>query len=168
MARAALNQVPTSRIEWVDGIPGVASPADRFLEAMTPDRTLYDQLVLATRALRHDPGCIDALRLLAANHPDDNARLRLLQDAVKAGDALWGPVAANHGDRVQWWVWTATRPWMRAIAELGEAHFQADNTQASMWCFERLLRLNPDDHQNIRGRLEHLNDDVEILELGFR
>ena len=168
MARVALNEVPTSRIEWVDGIPEVVSPADRFLEAMTPERTYYDQMVLALRGLRHDPGCIDALRLLAVNQLDNKDRLRLLQIAVKAGDALWGPVAAEYVDRTQLWVWAATRPWMMAIAELGEAHLEADNTQAAKWCYERLLRLDPQDHQNIRGALEHLRDNVEILEMSFR
>lgn len=93
---------------------------------------LQDKIFLASRALRQDSCCIEALRLLAA-YSDGNRHLRLLQEAVKAGVRLLMPVADKYGPHAQWWDWTATRPWMHAILELGEAHADRDNTLAARW-----------------------------------
>lgn len=167
MAYAALSELPTSRIEWHSDGPRIISKAEPFLLRIPQAPKLEDKLFLASRALRHDPGCIEALRLLAA-YSDGNRQLRLLQEAVKAGDRLWMPVADQYGPHAQWWDWTATRPWMHAILELGEAHADRDNTLAARWCFQRLLELNPTNHQGIERYLERLQDHVEIMEMGYR
>ncbi|WP_431271747.1 tetratricopeptide repeat protein [Dankookia sp. P2] len=53
-----------------------------------------------------------------------------------------------------WWGFVGTQPYMHAIAALGGLHSEMGNDQAARWCYERLLRMNPDDDQRIRDRLE--------------
>ncbi len=165
--QTALNESSTSHIEWRLDVPRVVSKADPFLLRIPQMPKIEDKFFLATRALRQDPGCIEALRLLAA-YSEGNHQLRLLQGAVKAGDTLWMPVAEEYGCHARWWDWAATRPWMHAILELGEAHAERDNTLAAKWCFQRLLDLNPANHQGVERYLERLQDNVEVMEIGYR
>src|SRR4051794_10657305 len=103
----------------------VSSPADPFVERMEEVDDLYDQVVLATRALRHDPGCIEAHLMLAAHSKDAETRFRHLRAAVGTGDALWAPVARDMGREMTWWGFAGTRPYMRAVQALGLAHLEA-------------------------------------------
>jgi hypothetical protein len=146
----------TARI--VDGIlgPRIESPADPFVERMEEEADGRDRLVLAARALRHDPGCIEAHLLLAECAPNDALRLRHLQAAVRSGRHLWDPVEVRYGDDLCWWGFPGTRPYMRAIHALSEAHLAAGNEAAARWGFERLLSMNPYDNQSVRYSMESL------------
>ena len=142
-------------------LPGlyVGSPADRFVDAME-DADDRDRAVLAARALRHDPGCIEA-RLVLAEHAGSEQDVFLhLGKAVEAGDAMWTPVAAAMGDELTWWGFAGTRPYMLAIAALGQAHLSAGDTGPARECFERLLAMNPNDNQGIRYLIEEMDGPV--------
>ena len=138
----------------------VESPADRFVEAMEDarhDRRTGDLLVLAMRAIRHDPGCIEARLTLAEQSRDSETRQRHLTKAVETGELLWTPVAERLGDGMTWWGFSGTRPYMRAVAALGHAHLDAGNETATRTCFERLLAMSPNDNQGIRYLVQELD-----------
>jgi hypothetical protein len=147
---------PTAKI--VDGAlgPHVVSPADAFLERM--EETDEPELLgaLASRALRRDPACIEAHLAAASLCADRSLAIRHLGAAVTAGEKLWRPVAEARGKDMCWWGWPGTRPYMRALHALGEAHLEQGNSQAARWCFERLLAMNPHDSQGVRFSMEEM------------
>ncbi|MBI5162349.1 MAG: hypothetical protein HY985_00435 [Magnetospirillum sp.] len=134
----------------------VESPADKFIERLANEKNPQSRLILATSALRHDPGCIEALCYLADHAKDSQYAVDLLRKAVDAGQQLWGAVAYEYGDEMTWWGFAATRPYMRAIQALGETHHEMGNDIAARECFERLLEMNPHDNQGIRFLLAGL------------
>lgn len=140
----------------------VVSPADRFVEAMEDareERRNEDLLILAVRAIRHDPGCIEARLALAEHSRDRETRHRHLTKAVETGEFLWTPVAERLGDDMTWWGFPGTRPYMRAVAALGHAYLADGDETAARACFDRLLAMNPNDNQGIRYLVQEL--DVE-------
>lgn len=151
--------VPTAEVrEGIDG-PCVTGPADPFVARMA-ERDVRERIILACRALRHDAGCIEAHLLLAAYAPNHATSLQHLQAAVRSGNEFWEPVAERYGANMAWWGFVDTQPYMRAIAALGGLHSETGNDQAARWCYERLLRMNPDDDQRIRDRLEAMGPTV--------
>lgn len=130
----------------------VVSPADRFVDAMV-EAFGFDRLVLATRAIRHDPGCIEARIELAEHARDIPTRLRHLEAAVTAGEWLWSAAAEDDAD-LTWWEDVGTRPYMRALHALGLAYREAGRLHESLACFTRLLVMNPGDQQGIRFLLD--------------
>lgn len=135
----------------------VDSPADRFVEAIEEEPKPYVRMVLATRALRHDPGCIEAHLEMAAYLDDNDARMAHLGKAIETGEHLWQPVAAAEGGDLDWWLVSATRPYMRAIHAMGVLHKENGKTEEARKCFEQLLDMNPNDNQRIRKLVAELN-----------
>lgn len=138
----------------------VVSPADRFVEAMETareERRTEDLLILAVRAIRHDPGCIEARLALAEHSRDRETRQRHLTKAVETGELLWTPVAERLGDDMTWWGFSGTRPYMRALGALGHAHLDDGDEAAARACFDRLLAMNPNDNQGIRYLVQELD-----------
>lgn len=143
----------------------VESPANRFVEAMEDardDRRTEDLLVLAVRAIRHDPGCIEARLTLAEHSRDRETRQRHLGKAVETGELLWAPVAERLGDDMTWWGFSGTRPYMRAVAALGHAHLDDGNETEARACFDRLVAMNPNDNQGIRYLIEELDAEATM------
>lgn len=138
----------------------VDSPADRFVEAME-DAEGGDRVILATRAVRHDPGCIEARLVLAEHARDEHALFRHLEKAVESGELMWAPVAEAMGADLAWWGDAGTRPYMRAIAALGQAHLRTGDDASARACFDRLLAMNPRDNQGIRYLVEKMDDVAE-------
>jgi hypothetical protein len=155
--RDLVSDAPTTG-NIVDSMMGpyVESPADPFVERMEEETDDFDRVLLASRALRHDPGCIDAHLLLAACAPSEARRLRHLEIAVRTGEGLWKPYAASMGDDMCWWGFFGTRPYMRAIHALGLAYLEVGKEDRARRCFERLLRMNPHDNQGVRFSMERL------------
>jgi hypothetical protein len=136
----------------------VVSPADPFLEVMQ-GADGFDLVCLATRAIRRDPGCIDARLVLAGYSQDLSTRLRHLEAAVAAGEWLWTPVAERIDSDLCWWGDIDTRPYMRAVQALGLALQEAGCADQSRACFDRLLTMNPNDDQGIRYLIDDPNRD---------
>ncbi len=88
----------------------VDSPADSFVEAIEEEPKAYIRMVLATRALRHDPGCIEGHLEMAAYLDDNDTRLAHLSKAIETREHLWQPVDAARGGNLEWWLVSATRP----------------------------------------------------------
>lgn len=159
MGNLAGNFTTTARIEHGPRGPHIVSAANPFVARMHEVEGTQpgDALMLATRALRHDPGCIEALVFLSHRTKTFDLRLEHLQTAVDAGDHLWRTTADELGEAMAWWDIPATRPYMLAIQELGDAHAEIGNTVAARWCYERLLRMNPNDDQGIAASFDELD-----------
>ncbi len=117
-----------------------ALETDSFEEAL---RLVHD-------ALKLDPDCTDALRLMAslAPMPLDN-RILLMRDVVERAER-------NMGERFieertgSFWSTVSTRPYMRAKQHLGELLAEAGNLEGATAVFEQMLDLNPTDNQGMR------------------
>lgn len=143
------RQGPGARV--VIGVhgPSVSGPANRYVKAL---KSVFDEKprrALAKLALSYDPQCIEAHVALGQLAPTVEARLVHMTAAVAAGDAIWRPVAARYGDRMNWFGFEGVRPYREAIHELGDAHGELGDRQAARWCYLRLLRMNPVEDKDV-------------------
>jgi len=115
--------------------------------------TGFDRLVLATRALRKNPDCIEANLEIACANDDPARRLQFLERAVQAGDRLWARAAWTAGADGLWNPEPATRAWLEAIKILGVTLGHVGDHDRQRECFERLVVLDP---TNELGAADHL------------
>jgi hypothetical protein len=130
----------------------VRGPDRPYVEAMLPERG-FDRLLLATRALRKNPDCIEANLEIACANDDPARRLHFLEKAVQAGDLLWARIASFAGADGLWNPEPATRPWLEAIKILGVTLGHVGDHDRQRECFERLAVLDP---TNELGAADHL------------
>ena len=119
----------------------VVSLADPYVRRMH-EETGESLLILAACALRKDPTCIEAHLLLSENTHDEASRMQHLKAAVRAGDYLWGQVAAENGP-LMCWKNPGMRPYLRAIQGLGDAFASTGNNAAAEFCYRRLESFGP-------------------------
>jgi len=105
---------------------------------------------LATRALRLDPDCVDALVVMTeldARTPRE--RIEGLQKAVAAGEQSLGAkfIRENQGN---FWLLIDTRPYMRALGMLAGALSAHGMRLDAIKVYEKMLTLNPNDNQGVR------------------
>ena len=114
-----IGSLCTARVE--PGAEGyvVVSPADPYVRRMDEEEG-EDLLILAACALRRDPTCIEAHLILSDKSHDEPTRIQHLKVAVRAGDHLWGQVAAENGP-LMCWKNPGMRPYLGAIQGLGNA-----------------------------------------------
>ena len=156
MAREFWAGKPTTARVTGDAFYYVESPAEAAVEKMENAATFRDKVMFSWVALLRDPCCVEALTFRGQHAKDPDLRLTHLKAAVKAGFELWDPVWKEEGDRMTWWGFTATRPYMRAIQALGMEHLDRGDEAAARELFEILLEMNPDDNQGIRATLENI------------
>lgn len=110
-------------------------------------------LGLVHRALKLDPACTDAQRLMVEliELEADN-RIHLLREVVSKAEASFGPefLAENTG---HFWGILETRPYMRALRALADASADAGHLEEAAQTYERMLALNPNDNQGVRYAL---------------
>ena len=141
-----------SSLSFSQGSLRQRGPADPFVAAMKRAGSREDRLVLAIRALRRDPDCIEANLVVAAACTDLDRRLAYLNIAVEAGEQLWNCVDGG----VSLSAVEGAQPWLRAIMALGEALAELGDDEAASECFDRLRALDPvDTLQSRAGRLNH-------------
>ena len=108
---------------------------------------------LAEKALKLDPGCIDAMVIRAQTR-----RLRLhayiaeLRVIVAAGERSLGEKEFREA-RGHFWGIVETRPYMRARRELAMALLGAGQLREAAAEFAAMLELNPNDNQGVRDYL---------------
>lgn len=121
-------------------------------DAMEADDVL-ESLRLATRALDLDPECTDAQRLIAGVLPEDRVnRIALMREVVATAERNLGEELFEEGAG-HFWGNIKTRPYMRALHELGEMLLAEGQTEEGIEIFERMLDLNDTDNQGIRYQL---------------
>ena len=158
MRDAPRHVAAVSRI--VDGCVGplIISSADAFVVHARHADDPASALAFIERAIERDPEHIEAHLFAATKVESFHQRMHHLQIAVEAGDRIWIPYARGRGDDMVWWDHIGTHPYMKAIRALGDCHAEVGNVQAARWCYERLLRMNPDDDQDVTASLEQLDN----------
>jgi tetratricopeptide (TPR) repeat protein len=148
-----------------------ASPATRAADQLV-DRgwditDVPHARALARQALRKDPDHVPARLLLADLEKSKPARVTLLKQAVDIAERQLGPdFFAQH----QGAFWQPTsRLFMDALQLLGECYQSIHQNDNAIATFQRLLTLNPADHQGVRYSLLiayltlHRHDEAEQL-----
>lgn len=109
---------------------------------------------LAHKALAVFPDCADAFNLLAEEADTYQESLSYYQEGVEAGRrALGEAFFANKENREHFWQILETRPYMRALANLGNMLWELDRVSEAEEIYRELLLLNPNDNQGIRYSL---------------
>ena len=134
--------------------PSIESPGDKWVEKAWEARTAATRVKHARKALSIDADCIDAYVLLSHDAATEAEAIALLREAVRVGDRLFAPVL-DHPD-MHWWGFIGTRPYMRAMHELGLALERARDLADAEEAYRRLLDLNPNDNQGVRMLLLRL------------
>jgi hypothetical protein len=104
-----------------------------------------------------DPGCVEAHLALAEASPDDKTKIRHLLLACGHGGRLWHETSLRYGDRMRWWEFLGTRPYLRAIKALGDAHLGRGELEDAQSRYQQLLRMDPADHQGAALRLAEID-----------
>ena len=107
----------------------------------------------AMLAIKLDPNCVDALRVMSQLGSDNEEELiDNLQRTVERGERALGKkfFKENVG---YFWGFLETRPYMRARAELASLLYQTGKVDEAVAHYEELLRLNPGDNQGLRYSL---------------
>lgn len=137
-----------------DPVTQPSNPADRAQEVCYQAAEVHGRrrIQLARDALRIDPDCADAYVLLAESAPLAERAIEFYQQAIAAAERKLGPdVFAN--DVGNFWMITATRPYMRAHFGLAETLAELGRNAEAIEHFSELLRLNPNDNQGARYSL---------------
>ncbi len=112
------------------------------------------RISMAHKALRISADCADAYLLLAEPHIIDNRSKAedLFRRGVAAGRRALGDTTIENLEK-EFWKDYATRPFMRAVNGLASLlqDFGEGNQAIELWL--ELLRLNPNDDQNVHLRL---------------
>lgn len=112
--------------------------------------TFEQALGLAEQAIRLDPDCVDARLILAAALTNDTEEyLDLLYRAVWAGERWLGEEYFEEC-KGRFWTVATTRPYMRALYQLGVTLMRISEEAEAVGVFEEMLELNPDDDQGAR------------------
>ena len=112
--------------------------------------SLVEALRLVNAALKLDPDCTEAQRLMVSLVPMDlDSHIRLMRETVDKAERHMGEsfIQQNTG---HFWSTVATRPYMRAKRELGELLAAAGRLADAIAVFEQVLELNPHDNQGTR------------------
>ena len=126
--------------------PCIESPAEETMMAAWEAKTPAARRKGARKALSIDLDCLDAYNLLAIEAETHAESIALLREAVSIGDRLFAPILDD--EEVHWWGFIGTRPYMRAMHNLGLALMGAGDDAEAI--FARMLKLNPNDNQGIR------------------
>jgi tetratricopeptide (TPR) repeat protein len=107
------------------------------------------QLQLARRALETCPDCADAYALLAERAVDPDRRLEYYTQALQAAERTLDPDIFEK-EAGRFWGLVETRPYMRARFGLAACLERLGRLEEAAGHYDALLRLNPNDNQNVR------------------
>ena len=112
--------------------------------------SLEEALWLANQALKLDPDCTDAQRLIVSVVPSDpRNKTDLMREVVEKAERNLG-ADFFRGNMGHFWGTVSTRPYMRALQHLGELLVETGQLPQAVEAFERMLELNPIDNQGMR------------------
>lgn len=107
---------------------------------------------LAKQALALDGGCVDAQLILAQlSGSARDGYATELEEIVSSAEASLGPMLQEEAGH--FWGILETRPYMRACLELAFALWRSGREVQACERLARMLELNPNDNQGVRGTL---------------
>lgn len=112
--------------------------------------SLEEALTLVNKAIKLDPDCTDAQRLMVSVLPSDpQNKTHLMREVVEKAERNLG--ADFFRDNVgHFWDTVFTRPYMRALESLAELLVETGQLSQAVQVLERMLELNPTDNQGMR------------------
>lgn len=131
--------------------PAVHTEGEAFVNDAWEADSKAKRQRLARKGLDRDLDNIDAYVLLGLDASTLGERLALFREAVRVGDVLWAPYLDD--PEMAWWGFMGTRPYMRALQNLGIALMEAGDLGEAEEVLTRLLTLNPNDNQGVRAQL---------------
>jgi tetratricopeptide (TPR) repeat protein len=134
--------------------PAIYSEGEDEVERAWEAKTQAARDRHARKALDADLDNIDAYTILAFGAKTLAERLALLREAVRVGDRLWAPCLDD--EDMAWWGFIGTRPYLRAMHNLGDALVEAGDWQETEEIFARMLALNPNDNTGARGTMARI------------
>lgn len=147
------------------------SPEDQAQKLVYDARdalTRIQRIKLARQALELSKDCADAYLILATEAGTAEESVRLLREAVAAGERSLGPETMEE-DVGHFWGLFETRPYMRARADLAQVCWELGDRTEALDHLRDLLRLNPNDNQGLRYVLidyllqSRLDEEAEAL-----
>lgn len=129
--------------------PAIFCKGEDYIEQAWEAETAVKRARLARKGLDADLDNIDGYILLSHSAKTMAETIALLREAVRVGDRLWGSLLED--DEMEWWGFIGTRPYMRALHELGLALQEAGDRDEALAAYQRLLKLNPNDNQGVRA-----------------
>jgi len=115
-----------------------------------------ERIRMAREALRISADCADAYVILAENEARTYEEAEdFYRKGVQAGERALGEefFEDNQG---RFWGILETRPYMRALEGLGVALAGQGSDEDAIECYEKMLRLNPNDNQGVRSILAEM------------
>lgn len=103
-----------------------------------------ERIHLAGQAFAEDPRNVDALLLQVETATDEQEIERLYKQAIQNGEKLF-----DDEPEIPWGLVT-NRPYMRAVFAYGVFLYEKDRVSEAAEQFDKLLKLNPSDHQGAR------------------
>lgn len=134
--------------------PAIYTEGEEAIERAWEAETPAARARHARKALEADLDNIDAYTILAFEAKTTGECLALLREAVRVGDRLWAPCLDD--EDMAWWGFIGTRPYLRAMHNLGDALIEAGDWQEAEAVFARLLALNPHDNTGARGTMARI------------
>ena len=114
---------------------------------------LETALLLISEALKLDPNCTDANRLMVSLLPAElENKVQLMREVVETAERNFGEKFMQEHTG-HFWGEVATRPYMRAKQHFGELLVECGKTGDGIAVFEQMLTLNPNDNQGMRYKL---------------
>ena len=146
---------PMAGLSPLSAFGGLADPpateAERLI-AQAQRSTGGKAIDLARRAVAADPDAVDAYVLLGDRAATPQVAVDFYRQGIAAGERVLGPdfFAENAG---HFWGIVQTRPYMRALGGLANAHRAVGNFGEAIRTWQRMLELNPGDNQGVRDLL---------------
>jgi tetratricopeptide (TPR) repeat protein len=138
---------------WNEKNPALAEAQDLMWTAFDTD-SKTKRIELSQKALETCSECANAYVILSADlsFPDRQAKIRFLEEGVKAGHRALGPRYFKE-EVGSFWGILETRPYMRAVCALAIQLQEDGQNDAAITHYYELLRLNPYDNQGVRYNL---------------
>ena len=132
--------------------PGAIARALRTLEKAFETDSQRRREKGLLKALEIDPGCTDALTVMAQTFDEPADASLLLEAAVAVAERRLGPKLFEE-QKGELWALPEARPFMRALYALAEAEIASMDLQAGIEHFNRLLDLSELDKLGVRREL---------------
>ncbi|MDD4961916.1 MAG: hypothetical protein PHX07_06730 [Candidatus Marinimicrobia bacterium] len=149
--------------KFLDGILGKPIPS-MPAEALTPEERAQDLVFEAydlefpegkekiKEALDLDPDCIEAYEYLGSAESSPEIAMVFFEKGISIGEKKFEGkhLKENIG---HFWGLRETRPYMRCLQFQSECLYAIGKTEECIRILEKMIKLNPNDNQGIRGRL---------------